>query len=344
VPHLIQGGEVEIRKVQVTGGSSYVISLPKAWIKSSNVKKNDPLGIITQPDGTLLITPNVNEKRLQRTKEFDVDSINEPTHLFRCLIGAYISGYTTIKIKSSRTIPPFVRTTVRKFANLAIGQEVIEETATSITIKDILDPVEMPFENTIRRMYVIVKNMHKDAISALKNKDKALAEDVVLRDDEVDRLHWLIVRQQNIVSKNAILARRMGITTGTIANYSLISRIIERIGDHAVRISKNVLNLIDRKIDEEVIDTLVSASNFALEIFNKSVESFFKRDMEAANRNIDSITKLVSYCEDISTFALQQKGKTAISVGYIIESIKRTGEYAGDLSEYVINYLVEDEM
>jgi phosphate uptake regulator len=47
---------MDIRKVQVTGGSSYIITLPKDWIDKSHVKKNDPLGLISQPDGTLLVT------------------------------------------------------------------------------------------------------------------------------------------------------------------------------------------------------------------------------------------------------------------------------------------------
>ena len=342
--HATTGDIIEIRKVQITGGSSYVISLPKTWAKSLNIQKNDPLGVIIQQDGTLLITPNINEIQLQKTKEFDVDTIDKPIHLFRYLIGAYISGYTIIKIKSDTLIPPFVRTTARKFTHITIGQEVVEETTTSIIIKDILNPAEMPFENTIRRMCIIVKSMHEDAINALEKRDKALAEDVVLRDNELDRLHWLIARQQNIVSKNVQLAQKMGITTGMIANYFLISRIIERIGDHAVRIAKNVLNLIEEKIDEDIIDTITSASNFALEIFNKSIDSFIKKDMDASNKNIESLTKLVSHCEEINTLALRQKGKTAISVSYIIESIRRTGEYAGDLSEYVINYLIGEDV
>jgi hypothetical protein len=40
---------------------------------------------------------------------------------------------------------------------------------------------------------------------------------------------------------------------------------------------------------------------------------------------------------------LQQKGAIAISLGYIEESIRRTGEYSGDLAEYVINYLIEED-
>ncbi len=332
---------MEIRKVQVTGGSSYTISLPKSWVKSLNIKKNDPLGMIIQPDMTLLITPNIDKKEVHRKIEFDADHLSEPEHLFRCLIGAYISGYTIIRIKSNKSIPPAVRAAVRKFTHQAIGQEVVEETPTSITIKDILNPEEMPFENSIKRMYVIVRGMHRDVINALKNRDRSLAEDVIARDDEVDRLHWLIARQQNIISKDLGLAQRMGIAMGAGTNYFLISKIIERIGDHAVRIAKNVVDLIDKDLDEKIVHALEVASNLALEMFDKSIRSFFEEDLEAVNKNIESLSRLASRCRDIDTLILQYKGGVAISVSQIVESIKRTGEYSADLSEYAINYLIE---
>jgi len=37
---------MEIRKVQLTGGSSYVITLPKDWVQNQKIKKNEPLGMI----------------------------------------------------------------------------------------------------------------------------------------------------------------------------------------------------------------------------------------------------------------------------------------------------------
>jgi len=75
---------------------------------------------------------------------------------------------------------------------MTIGQEVAEETDTLIMIKDLLNPAEMPFDNTIKRMFVIVKNMHGDAITALETHNNALALDVINRDMDSDRLNWLI--------------------------------------------------------------------------------------------------------------------------------------------------------
>jgi hypothetical protein len=73
------------------------------------------------------------------------------------------------------------------------------------------------------------------------------------------------------------------------------------------------------------------------------VESFFKRDIRNSNENIESVKKLESLCEEINHIALQQKGAVAISIGYISERLIRTGEYAQNISESVINNLIGGE-
>ncbi len=334
---------MEIRRVQMTGGSSYVVTLPKDWIKSLKVKKNDPLGLLMQSDGTLLVTTKMTQDKTHRIKEFEVDDTTNQIYLLRRLIGAYISGYTSIKIKSSKRMPPSMRVIIRKFTQTTIGQEIVEETDTTITLKDLLNPAEMPFDKTIKRMHIIVKSMHEDAMRALEENDRKLAEDVISRDNDVDRLHWLVARQHNIILRNVSLAEKMDITLEMSSICFLISRIIERIGDHVVRIAQNILSLVDDKLNKEIVERIHSASELSLDIFNKSIGTFFRRDIKASNENIDSVSRLESLCEEINTLALQQIGATAISIGYVVESIRRVGEYAEDISEAVINYLVGTE-
>jgi phosphate uptake regulator len=122
-------------RVQFTGGSSYVMMLPKEWIDARKIRKNDPIGIEEQSDGTLLITKTIVQEPLQRKKEFSVDGITEPAYLFRLQIGAYISGITTIVITSKEKLPTFVRGVVRDFTQMTIGQEVVEENDSKIILK-----------------------------------------------------------------------------------------------------------------------------------------------------------------------------------------------------------------
>jgi phosphate uptake regulator len=334
---------MEIRRVQITGGSSYIITLPKEWIKSRHIKKNDPLGIHIQSDGTLLLTPKITQEQFHKIKEFDVSRIPKSTYLLQLLIGAYITGYTSIKIISPSRMSTTVRNVIRSFTQLAIGPEVIEETDTSVILKDLHNPIEMPMDRTIKRMHIIVKGMNEDVMRALQTNDSLLADDVRSRDNDVDRLHWLVARQYNILLQNVNLSEKMNITIGMASAGFLISRIIERIGDHVVRISQNVPNLIDNNLDRKIIDKICKASSLSLDTFNKSISSFFKKDIKASNETMESVVKLESLCEEINTLALQQKGIVAVSIGYIVESIRRIGEYAEDISENVINYLVGEQ-
>jgi phosphate uptake regulator len=334
---------MEIRRVQMTGGSSYSIILPKEWIKSAHIKKSDSLGIHIQSDGTLLLTPKITQEHNQKMKEFDVSHISKPTHLLQLLIGAYIAGYTSVKISSPARMPIAVRNVIRSFTHLAIGPEIIEETETVVILKDLHNITEMPFDRSIKRMHIIVKGMHEDVMRSLKTKDQDVIEDLISRDDDVDRLHWLIARQYNILLQNTSLAEKMNITVGIASTYFMISRIIERIGDHVVRIAQNTPVLITNSLDRKIIEKILTASTLALCIFNNSINSFFKKDIKSSNETFEALVRLEKLCEEMNALALQQKGIVAISLGYIIESIRRTGEYAEDISENVINYLVAEE-
>ena len=335
---------MEIRRVQVTGGASFVVTLPKDWAEAQKIRKNDPVGLIVQPDGTLLITKKITEDPIQRVKEIDSTAITDPAFLFRMLIGAYITGFTVIRITTKVRFPPFVRTVVRDFTQMTIGQEVVEETETAITIKDLLNPAEMPYDNTLKRMFVIIKTMHEDAITALETHNRSLAMDVIKRDTDADRLNWLIARQTTMILQNASLSRKMGISPNMATNYYMLSRIIERVGDHAVRIAEHSLPIIDVDFDKKFMNAIRKASALSLEIFDRSIITFFNADMKEAHRNIESITALENICGEINNMVLKQDALVALNIAYISESIRRAGEYAGDISETVINLLVDNEI
>ncbi|MDD1654864.1 MAG: phosphate uptake regulator PhoU [Methanomicrobiales archaeon] len=332
----------EIRKVQITGGSSYIISLPKEWAKGHKIKKNDPLAISVQPDGNLLISPRISREQVQRVKELDLSGIRDATALFRLLIAAYIDGFTVIRIRGERRLPPFVRRAVRDFTQMTIGQEVAEETDQSITIKDLLNPLEMPFDRTLSRMVVIVRSMHEDAIGALETGNAALAQDVVSRDNDVDRLHWLVARQFNLVLIDPTLSRNMNLTLPMAASYFTMSRIVERIGDHAVRIAENVPVLLSVKVEKGLVADLKEATTLALELLRKSTDAFFADDIDAAHTTLTAIAALEERCSRIAHRASPLKGETAVALGYVIGSIQRIGEYSADICENTINHLVAE--
>ncbi|MFW9990415.1 MAG: PhoU domain-containing protein [Candidatus Odinarchaeota archaeon] len=344
-----QKGKIITRKIQKTGGSSYVITLPKDWLNSIKTGGNDgddelkgiELGIILQPDNTLLITPNLSRETLQRKKVIELTPGTDSSYLFRYLVSSYITGFTSIEVRGS--IIPALRMVVRKFIQMVIGFEILEEEESCLSLKDLLNPAEMPFENIIKQMSLIAKKMHMEAIQALKEANIHLASEISERDDDIDRLYWLVARQTNMMLRDSNLEEKLGITADLAANMFLISRIIERIGDHAVRIAENVIILQDQVIDGEIIQRLETVSEIALAAFDRSIEALIEGNMLKANENIESVKEFEKKCEEITPLARKQESRVAISVDNIIESIRRIGEYAEDISENVMNILARED-
>ncbi len=94
----------DFRKVQVTGGNSFVVSLPKTWVTDVGLRAKDPVAVLVQPDSSLLIVPRrdiraapKSEAILEASQGLDRD------FLLRHFISYYLAGYDTIRITLGRT-------------------------------------------------------------------------------------------------------------------------------------------------------------------------------------------------------------------------------------------------
>src|SRR3989304_495516 len=67
----------ETRKLQITGGSTYILSLPKPWVTQNQLKKGSALLVREEDDGSLSIAPSKFEKREKQDEAFIRISTND---------------------------------------------------------------------------------------------------------------------------------------------------------------------------------------------------------------------------------------------------------------------------
>jgi phosphate uptake regulator len=329
---------MDSRKIQLTGGSTYIVSLPKSWVTDKGINAGDPIWITPLQDGTLLLSPKLKKEGTSRKKVLNIDS-ESGEHLVRKLIGMYIAGYNTIEIKSKKSIKPELSRAIREFTKMVVGPEIIDEDRKSVLLQDLINPSEFSQKKGLRRMFLLVRSMHVDAIAALKRGDMELAKDVIVRDGDVNRLDWMIAKQYNLILNNPEIAKGAGVTSEKSLNLMLISRIIERIGDHATKIAENIRMLDGSDIHEKITDEIASSSDISLKILDKSMNAFFSEDLNEANDTIDMSTKLNRASDSLMKKIRDQDSDVVVSLASIIESVRRTGLYATDISEIAINYI-----
>lgn len=328
----------ESRKVQITGGSTYIVSLPKSWVIEKEISAGDSLILAPQEDGSIMVSPEREYEKKATVKELDLKNC-EPNSLIRSLIGTYMAGYSKIDLKDKSGIKPELRSAIMRFTRMVIGPEIIEESENRVILKDLIDPSEFSQRKGLRRMYLLVKKMHEDAITAFSEQDGNLARDVIERDTDVDRLFWMITKHYNMLLSNPRLIESIGTSRERSLSYMLVSRALERIGDHAVRIAENTLSL-SGDLHEETKRDIIKESDISTEILEKSIDAFFSENLDEANDSIDMRVKLEKLHDRLMKEVKEEKKGKVTSLSYILESISRTGLYATDISEISINYIM----
>ena len=327
---------METRKVQITGKSTYIISLPKTLVKKVNITNGNSVAMVPRSDGTLLINPKINRTEDQPKNEIVIET-NDIDALFRKFIGAYLAGFDLIEIKSPDRFSPDIRQQIRILTHNVIGPEIIDESSTNVKIKDLLDSSDLAPKQVLKRMYVITRGMHRDAIESLQRHDAELSDDVTTRDDDVDKFYWLIAKQYNLVLNDMFFADKMNINIKEILGFLLVARCIERIADHAKKLATNA-KVID--IDHSCIDKIISLSEQIMKGFDNAVNAFHRNKFDTANAVIESSNELSTSIQQLKSdlFKIETDAKNVASLAYIIDSLERTRAYVVDIAEISINH------
>ncbi|MGQ9782236.1 MAG: PhoU domain-containing protein [Nitrososphaeria archaeon] len=330
----------EVRKIQFSGKSSYIIALPKKWVEGMGLHPGDQVIVSKQPDNSLMITTRGSELTTKNEAVIKVMQGESLSKLIRKIVSAYLLGYNVIQVTtSSGILTSTQKTSIKDLVRTRlVGAEVVADSAQEITIQVLVSFFELSVENALRRMILISSSMHKDAITALEKLDRDLAESVIKTDNEVDRFNLYVIRQLKMAVQKERVLQEIGLTSNRdCLGYRLIVKSVERVADHASKMAQEIL-MIKTPLDVKVYSELKVLSEFSLKVFEESGIALFKRDYDIADQVVER-SKLLNELENEFIRGLEKEGTREVlhTIRPIIEGIRRTAELASDIAEVVLN-------
>ncbi|WFO75397.1 AbrB/MazE/SpoVT family DNA-binding domain-containing protein [Desulfurococcaceae archaeon MEX13E-LK6-19] len=330
---------VERRKIQRTGSSSFIVTLPKEWIESMGIKPGDYVLVYEHAD-KLIITPSEKEGSKLST-EIRVSESADVDEILRVIVSQYLAGYDTITIVFKPNTPGLAKkiNTIKNMARAKLaGVEVVDETYNTLTLKILLNLRELPLTRALRRLHLIVNNMLVDALEAFKDKNMNLAEAVIQRDDEADRFHFMITRQLSLALLDIRVMHELGINNPIeTLNYRILARNLERIADHAVNISKRVK---ERPDECRYCEKIYEFGKKVLELFNKSMESIYRLNRKIAEEVIRESQTLITELENLLSKEIlvgHINDQEKIVLALIYDSLRRIIRYSSGIAEATLN-------
>jgi len=329
---------LEKRKVQLIGGSTYIVSLPKKWVKRVGIKKSSDVVLLGQRNGTLVLVPEAGSVAGRSETAVNVSPRTPARWVARSIISDYLNGSDRISVvcRGGKLTPTQV-SELKKVERKLVGLETVEESESKVVLESMLKIEDLEVWKGIARTHMIASLMQKEAIEALVSRDPSIAENAIRRDDDVDRLYFLGLRQLRQAASNPAIAPSLGLTPIECLDLQSVIKRIEHIADHAENIALNVGKLVDSRIDQEVLDDLARISQMAQDIHEGAGKALTEGDLNLANRVVNQRARMKEFCSEFRKRLHGTDVSVNVRINAIVESLERIADYGTDIAEVAIN-------
>ena len=337
-------GEQDVRRLQLTGGSTYTMSLPKPWVLSNKLSARDGIRVEWRPTGELSLTPLDVPEEVKTLVELNQDGIPEGA-LYDHLMAAYLSGAQEISVHSENQFSRETRSEIRRFLRSTRGFEIGEQSDNSMNLISLLNAGELPLHASLNRMYLLLSSLVRDTFEVLTGSDDELISDYEEREKEVDGLHYLIERQVGSMLDSQQVARSLGLGRKEGVEHSNLARSLERMMDHAHEMARLTLETNPRhslKSDEHPL-SLLQVWMDALKSLMINLRTHDPYQIEEARDSLKAAQLSLKEHEE-SLWSGRRKASRLLFEDRISESIRRICAYSRDFGEILLNMIAHDSM
>ncbi|MEM2896538.1 MAG: phosphate uptake regulator PhoU [Candidatus Bathyarchaeia archaeon] len=322
---------MEIRKLQRTVDGTFFITLPKKWIARLSLGKGVTVSIEEDEEGKLIIMPYIKPEKKEKIAIITPSSILE-----REIIEKYLLGYDIIQIESEKPILSDLRERIKLILKKLIGLEIVEENTKRIMTQCLVEPSLLIPEKIIRRLHAITIAMQSDAISSLLNNDLKLANTVIERDEEVDRLYFLLVRIIRAAIDNREMTKLTSLRPIDFLDYRLLASFIESFADHSVAISEVTLKISNQKLPEELRKILNGISELLNGMYYQAVISVLSKNLKTASEVREKREMVSSLIEEFEKGLLETPRSIIECMTAALTALNRLCELTIDIADLAV--------
>lgn len=327
------------RKVQIVGGSTYIVSIPKQWAEELGINEGSEVAIEKLFDGSLKIFPISGKPREMHTSNLYFSCSESDEVIARTILAHYLAVAKEIRIATSDvSCKERILKIVGYLKSKVLGLEVVEETANELILGIIVD---FNFSNLLSARHKMLKTLYsmvEDIANSISNKNTNILNDIFKRDDLLDRLYLYSIRYITAVVSTTETQEK--ISPQLLPHYALIAKSLERIGDHVSAIAKNLKEFMENekaKAEQLVnIETFLREVKNLLDMISQLSEKFdYSVLVEATSKAINLLNKESELRKGIA--------ESSLYYSYIVESCRRIVAYSIDVLESILDIAALEE-
>ncbi|MCS6783947.1 MAG: phosphate uptake regulator PhoU [Candidatus Caldarchaeum sp.] len=322
-----------LRTVQQTAGGTYIVTLPKEYVKSLGIDKKQVVKIELEDDRIVLLP--TGSKPMIQSKTIKTSDFKDPKLLALAIVNFYIMGHDVAEVVSDEKMTPTQKKMVREAVENLIGVEIVEDYADRVVLQSLVDPSKFEIDALLERFTSFSRAVMRDAAKALRFDDKTLARDAYERGVELTRQYRLMMRICFQALRSS--AVRESIKAGDIS--SLVVRIVAvrelgRVAYYCMRMAERVEET--EKVGEELAETINEMTRVVDEMLDDALKALLKHDLGLASTVIDKMETVRNLYTKAFKQIIKKPEKEAHILGLIIRAVRAIAGYGVALADDAI--------
>jgi phosphate uptake regulator len=321
---------MDVRRLQFIGGSSYMVSLPKTWIRKNELDQGDEIVLNVEDDCILIVPKKISESgkiikgNLKGLKQYDEEFLR------RFIYAVYIQGLDEIVIEDPN-ITPRILTKISEIVRSMIGIEIIYAQDGKIILRCMNTP-DFDFNGVLRRMYQIIESMIDGIIEGITSDDAFALDEITFFEVDLDRLYLLALREQHRKIKELSISVKWN-DLRMILGARMVTKLIEEIAD-----SLRDFSIYVRDLEEKTESPLVTILREIKIIFTEMLKAYSESDLLMSEKVIKDTDRLL---EEIMNLVSEKQN---INYRMALETLKEVCKNIKSIGEVAFNRSVREMM
>jgi phosphate uptake regulator len=321
------------RRIQSTGGLSLIVTLPKRWTAKNKLRAKDRIEVIEGDSYLMMKLPGIEASFKNWRLRIYAEQLT-PKELGWELEACYTCGIEEADVINRYGLVSQMKV-IREVIDGLPGYEIVETSYDRAVIKNIYDQTRLPINQAIHKLLDMVIEMLEEAVECLEEGDISRARDLIDRDDEVDKIFRIILRQsgQTFRQENSTWQKPFEIETAQY--FRGIAMSLERIADHAVNLSRYMLQesrIQDWINDAAPMSVLKDLANYLV----KEMKMILTTDKKIAYRVMEQCDLLEKRLQTLSLSRYRNKPHFSL----VMASLGRIRSYCTSIAELTVDHII----
>jgi phosphate uptake regulator len=336
------------RKIQLTGGGvTFIISLPKKWVKKHKIKQGDEITLVESKSGTLTLLPPIYEE-IKKSSVILEDLLKVPLKkedaIEQYIISRYLKGVREISIVSKKKIDYKDFELIRLAVHKLMGYEIVKHEAKRIVIRDFLSLESIEVKELISRLCEVISQLYYVSLESPRTNEDVTP--LLTIKAEAEKLDYLLSRILLSCSSDPRMRYQMKLDTRDIPLFNEMIIYLRDIAKSSIGLAEDAIHYSGTNDQTTHISTLNKEIKDHLDEIQKCLESRDKlraisllHTVEATNHKTRQLLRDHLQDNKDRGSLVYYTGRNAASVMKILKTVNRILSISS-----VLAYLESDEL